>query len=285
MPVSRRDSGIALALFIVALSYFALTATRTLDPRDAGYLLARSAQVVAGAVPHRDFPDVYGPGVFALTAAAMHLGGGEILAIRILLMLVKAAAVVFGFAIARQLVPAGAAGFSSLIAIAYWGRLSTNLNTPYASLFAIPLCLLALWLLLRALERGSPRGVWVAGAIAGVAILFKQSLGLMAVYGMALAIWGIAMLDAVSDPKNVPRSSASVAHLFGWLLAGLLVLVPAGGTELGTSPLPSSIGDCPEAEWGRVCANLPHHGLISQHFTGNRIPCRRLAAPGIFNEG
>ena len=224
--MSRRDSLIALALFVAALCYFALTATRTLDPRDEGYLLARSVQVLAGAVPHRDFPDVYGPGVFALTAAAMYLGDGEILSVRILLMLFKAAAVVLGFAISRQLVPAGAASFASLLAIAYWGRLSSNLNSPYASLFAIPLCLLALWVLLRALERRSLRGHAIAGAIAGSAILFKQSLGLMAVYGLALAIWAIGMLDA-SDSEGERRPSVRLSTLLCWLVAGLLVLAPA----------------------------------------------------------
>ena len=67
----------APALFLVALCYFAQTATRTFDPRDEGYLLGRSVEVAAGAVPHRDFTDVYGPGVFALTGAALRVGAGE----------------------------------------------------------------------------------------------------------------------------------------------------------------------------------------------------------------
>jgi hypothetical protein len=216
----------ALALFVVALCYFALTATRTLDPRDEGYLLARSAQVLAGEVPHRDFPDVYGPGVFALTAVAMKLGDGEILAVRVLLMLFKAAAVVFGFLISRRLAPAAAASFASLLAIAYWGRLSANLNSPYASLFAIPLCLGALWLLLRALERRSWRGHLAAGLVAGAAILFKQSLGLMVVYGMALAIWGATMLEPGSARQERTLSARRWTS-FCWLAAGLLVLAPA----------------------------------------------------------
>ena len=60
--MSRRDLLTALALFALAVGYFSLTATRTFDLRDEGYLLGRSAQVAAGAVPHRDFSDVYGPG-------------------------------------------------------------------------------------------------------------------------------------------------------------------------------------------------------------------------------
>ncbi len=261
--MSRRDSVIALALFVVALCYFALTATRTLDPRDEGYLLARSAQVVAGAVPHRDFPDVYGPGVFAMTATAMYFGDGQILAVRILLMLFKASAVVFGFAISRHLVPAGAASFASLLGIAYWGRLSSNLNSPYASLFAIPLCLLALWMLLRALERRSPWGYVLAGAIGGAAILFKQSLGLMTVYGLALAIWGIGMLE-VGDSARARSRSARASALLCWLAAGGLMLAPALGYL--------SVRDY-------LLHFLPVHGLVAGIAV---LAWRRGGPPGLF---
>ena len=56
--MGRRDLVTALALFGLALAYFSLTSTRTLDLFDEGYLLLRSVQVAAGAVPHRDFADV-----------------------------------------------------------------------------------------------------------------------------------------------------------------------------------------------------------------------------------
>lgn len=224
--MGRRDLVTALVLFVLALAYFSLTATRTFDLRDEGYLLSRSVQVAAGAVPHRDFQDVYGPGVFSVTALALSLGGGEILAIRVLLMVLKALSVVFGFAVARRFAPPWAAVFSSVLAIAYWGRLAANLNTPYAALFTLPLAAAALWLLIRALESGSARRFFFAGVVAGSTVLFKQSLGLMLVYGMLLSLAALALCRPVA--RDVRGAGAQRAMwLGGWLVAGALPVLPA----------------------------------------------------------
>jgi len=227
--VGRRDFVTALVLFALALAYFSLTARRTLDLRDEGYLMSRTVETAAGAVPRRDFSDVYGPGVFALTGAALLLGGGEIVAVRALVAVFKALAVVFGFLIARTFAPPWAAIGSALLGIAYWGRLAANLNTPYGALFTLPLAAAALWSLIRATQSGSPRGFLAAGLIAGVTILFKQSLGLMLAYGMALSIVAVAMCrvarPARRDGPARPASARAALALF--LVAGALPLVPA----------------------------------------------------------
>ena len=98
----RRDSWITLALILFSVGYSSLTFTRTLDLRDEGYLLGRSLEVADGAVPHRDFSDVYGPGVFALSAVALNLGEGRILDVRLLVALFKALAVAASFWLARR---------------------------------------------------------------------------------------------------------------------------------------------------------------------------------------
>ncbi len=227
--MSRRDLLTALALFTVAIGYFSLTATRTFDLRDEGYLLGRSAQVAAGAVPHRDFADVYGPGVLATTGLALRLGGGEILAVRALVVLLKAVAVALGFLVARRAAPFSAALFAAGIAIAYWGRFAENLNTPYAALFTIPLAAAAVWLLIDGLSRRTVRRLLFAGVVAGGAILFKQSLGIMLAYGMILALIAVELL-AASAAVTVRGAGGSrllgVALIVGWLLAGLAPILP-----------------------------------------------------------
>ena len=66
-------------------------------------------------------------------------------------------------------------------------RTTAAINTPYASLYSIPICLLALLVLLRGLSRGSLRGIAAAGGVAALGLLFKQSLGLACAYALGLA--------------------------------------------------------------------------------------------------
>jgi len=214
----RRDSWITLALILFSVGYSSLTFTRTLDLRDEGYLLGRSLEVADGAVPHRDFSDVYGPGVFALSAVALNLGEGRILDVRLLVALFKALAVAASFWLARRFLPGWLAIAVAGIGIAYWGRFSENLNTPYAALFTIPIALVATAVLIRALERDSRAGLFLAGLLAGSGILFKQSLGGLLAYGLGLSI------VAAAGRRGTERGAPGL--LVGWLLAGLLVLLP-----------------------------------------------------------
>ena len=214
----RRDTWITLALIVLSFGYSSLTFTRTLDLRDEGYLLGRSLEVAGGAVPHRDFSDVYGPGVFVASAAALALGDGRILDVRLLVALLKAIAVAASFWLARRFLPLWLAMAVAGIGIAYWGRFSENLNTPYAALFTIPIVLVATGVLIRALERGSRSGLFLAGLLAGTAILFKQSLGGLLAYGLGLSI------VAVACRRGGERGSPGLLAV--WFLAGVLVLLP-----------------------------------------------------------
>jgi hypothetical protein len=217
------DIGISCLLFVAALAYFSLTFTRTFELRDEGFILFEGARTAAGEIPHRDFIDVYGPAVFAVNGLTLWLFDGKILPLRIVLALVKAGAVVLTFLISRLLATRAFAVFGALLAVAYWGRLSWNLNTPYAALYTIPLCMLAVFVLIIALLRGSTRGYFGAGLIAGTAILFKQSLGIFNAYGMLLAVCAVGMLD--EEPTKKSLSVASVA-LALWFLAAIALVMP-----------------------------------------------------------
>jgi hypothetical protein len=233
------DRFVALLLFAVALGYFSLTLHHTFSLNDEGYLLHMSSRVARGEVPHRDFIDIYGPGVLSITSLALWLGDERILAVRWLLALFKAGAVVLTFHILRRLTPRGVAALGALLATAYWGRASINLNTPYGAVYTVPICLLALALLQRAGERRSPRAYLVVGCAAGLAILFKQSLGVMNAYALMLAIWASAMLDAEGKEVDVgqqPGRDVAPARLrmrmpvlLAWGAAAVAVFVPTLG--------------------------------------------------------
>jgi len=96
-------------------------------------------------------------------------------------------------------------------------------NTPYAALYAVPLSLAACWLLTRAHARGRALGFLVSGVVAGCAILFKHTLGLLCVGGLGVAIWCVSVLEA--QPRRGSRSDLAWA-LGPLVLAALAILVP-----------------------------------------------------------
>jgi hypothetical protein len=225
-PRSSRsqEAAVVVSIFLASLAYFNLTAHLTLDLRDEGYLLHTIARVASGEMPHRDFAELYGPGVYAITAPVFSLFGEQVLPLRQLLVVFRAAAVALSYLIARHLVPRRFAMIAAFVSAAYWGRVLWNLNTPYAALFTVPLCMLSLLLLLRGLSR--PRGsVFLASGIAcGAALTFKWSLAAVSAYGMILALCSSTLLHERSSGGRGLRAPALVALL----AAGLALVVPFG---------------------------------------------------------
>jgi hypothetical protein len=228
LPLTRSpEPAIALLIFLAALAYFKSTLHLTLELRDEGFLLYNIARVAHGEIPHRDFIEVYGPGVYAVTAPIFQIFGDRVLPIRELLAVFRAAAVVLSYLIARHLVPRPFALLGAFVAAAYWGRVIWSLNTPYATLFTIPLCMLSLALLLHGQSRGSRSAYVWSGIVCGAALTFKWSLAAMSAYGMVLAICASAMLREPSPPG--PRTHRSLV-LFAWALAGVAIVVPFRST-------------------------------------------------------
>ena len=224
--ISSRDAWTAALLFLVAIAWFSLGVDKTFHVRDEGYLMSRSARVAAGELPHRDFVDVYGPATFVLTGAVVRVLGEDVLGVHWFLAGVKAAAVATGYLVTRAIAPRSFAVFGALLATAFWGRLIWNLNAPYASLYTVALAPLALLALIVAERRRSLAGLFVAGAVAGTTMLFKQSLAGFLVLGMGLALWAIGMLR--EEPPTAHRARETRLALGAWALAGLAVLVPIG---------------------------------------------------------
>ena len=160
------DVEIGALLFVLAFGYFGLTLGRTFDLRDEGYIYYGVKKVAEGAIPHRDFVCLYGPGVYALSAVAYRLFGDEIMGVRLLISAIRAGAVVLAFALACRIAPRRFALIAAGLAAAYWGKVIWNLNTPYAALYTIPLGMAALLILLRAMSRDSLRWFAAAGTAA-----------------------------------------------------------------------------------------------------------------------
>jgi hypothetical protein len=221
--VARLDIALAALVFGLAFAWFCLSLGRSFELSDEGLILYHSARTAAGELPYRDFPDVYGPGVLTVTGLVLEASGGYILPLRFVLAGSKAMAVALTFLVCRFAVPRPFALLGAAVATAYWGRLSWNLNTPYAAVYTIPLCLLACFALVYALRTDRRSVFVVAGVVGGAAVLFKQTLGLVSAYGMLLAVLAVS---ALTGPPGERTRAGAVQFVVVWLLAGVVFVLP-----------------------------------------------------------
>src|SRR5262245_40382405 len=168
---------ILLLVFAGALAWFGRSLHLTLDLRDEGYLFYEIERVASGEIPHRDFRSVYGPLVYAAGAPVYRASGGEVLAVRRQLAMLRALAVVAIYAIARHLVARRFALAAAVLAAAWFGRVLWNLNTPYAALYTVPIALIALWLALRGLARSRNGWLFAAGLASGSQSAISAKIG------------------------------------------------------------------------------------------------------------
>lgn len=210
-------------VFVLALGTFRSTLPFTLELRDEGYIYFNIARAASGEVPHRDFIDTYGPGVYAVTGPVYALFGERILPVRELMAAFRAAGVTCAYLIAARLVPLPFALLAAAVATAFWGRSTYYINVPYAVFFTIPLCMASLVALLRALERGGRAAFFGAGLLCGAGALFKWSLAAVSAFGMGLAILASAML---AEPAVPARHDRRVLFLVAWAAAGCAIVAP-----------------------------------------------------------
>ena len=90
-----------------------------------------------GALVYRDVRHGYGPSVFYLNAALLRLGGDDLLAVRLGLLVVKAAIAGLIFHLARLVASRGIALVIAGLFVAVWSAPLWIYATPYASHYAI----------------------------------------------------------------------------------------------------------------------------------------------------
>lgn len=219
---ARADAAVATLLCLLSLWWFTLAAFHGMELRDEGHVLRLSWLTAQGQVPHRDFSDLYGAGVFEVTGAALGAADGRMIGVRWALVALKVCFVLAVFGIARAFCGRGFASFAGVLAAAFWGRALFNLNSPYATLYTLPLLLFAFWLARRGIDRASARQLFFAGGAVGLAFLFKQSLAFYGGVGIGLAIWIGAWFAAPAASGSAPSRWPAVV----WLVAGGAALLP-----------------------------------------------------------
>lgn len=160
---------------VVAVVYLTLGMDRTVNLFDEGSVLYGGMRVLHGAIPHRDFFTLYGPGQYYVLAALYRLFGPSVLVERAWDTVVRCGAVVLVFVIVRQVSargPALAAAAASLVFLAAVGSYGYPV---FPALLAV---LAGFAFLAPAFGQSNPAGRLIAAGIcAGIALLFRYDVG------------------------------------------------------------------------------------------------------------
>ena len=214
----------ALALLCVAAVYFSLSLPLGLELGDGGMILYPSWRVARGAVPYRDFTQLFGPSLFYANAAVLAVFGPDLYALRWVVLAVKLTTVGLVYLGARRVAGPAWALAAAAFATVLWGAPWWLFTTPYANHFALALCLAGLWLSL-ALPAPLVVRCAAAGLCFGLAATFKQTSGLFGLMALALSLLLAPADERLAGP---PWFAGALGAALRWLtLAGSAAVVIA----------------------------------------------------------
>jgi hypothetical protein len=171
--VSRRELAIGAGLAAAATGLSAFTILRGYGPHDEGLMLAWGRRIADGQWPYRDFWANYTPGQPLVVALLVKLFGPSLLWWRIVRVAVDATVALLAFVYVRR--HAGTAW-----ALGAWVAAAGAMAWPTGPGPNPPALALALGALLVA-----PRRPVAAGALAGLAVVFRPEIGVAAAIGAA----------------------------------------------------------------------------------------------------
>src|SRR5262249_35106767 len=225
----RSRAPVAVAVALVAAACFWPSIRLGLEWVDQGHIVYPIWLVARGALPYRDFHQLYGPSLFFLNGALMRWFGEDLMVLRLGLLVVKVVLVVLVFLLSHRVArPVIALGVTAWL-VAVWCSPLWLFWAPYGVHYTLVLGLAGVAVLL-----GGPASVLralAAGLCFGAAATFKQTTGLLGAAGVAVALASVESpgADALAAPARVLRL-AVVA------VAALLALAyPAGAP--GAAPL------------------------------------------------
>src|SRR3954468_11669334 len=182
--MTARRTGVLLFAAAAALSGFTLL--REIGPHDEGLMLQAAARVADGQLPYRDFWWNYGPGQPFLLGGLWKALGPSLLVWRIVRVALDATVALLVWLLARR-------DASPPVALLAWAAVAAAMAWPTGpgpNPAALALVLGALLL-----ARRSPLG---AGALCGVAALFRPEIAAAGALGVALDGGGVRALLAAA---------------------------------------------------------------------------------------
>jgi hypothetical protein len=203
-------------VFLVSFLVLFLGMTRRPSVFDEGIVLTGAMRVAAGQIPHRDFYALYGPAQFYILAGLFKLFGKFLLVERLFDVFCKALVATTVYASASAYCRRSIAGYAYVVALLWLLGLD---QWPASPMVAVSLLnLIGSILILPVFSgRASARRLFAAGAVAGLASLFRYDTGIALLVVHACAV-SIAVYLRGSGISNRLRTFASTfwAYLFGF---------------------------------------------------------------------
>lgn len=257
-----------LTVWIVSVAYVGARLTRGWVPHDEGTLAQSAQRVLDGQLPHRDYDEIYTGGLAYMDALAFRVFGDNLVAPRIVLLLVFLVWVPAVFYIASRFLGAWGAGGVTLLAAA-WSL--PNYSAAMPSWYNLFFATFGAAALLRFAETDRRRWLVWAGIFAGLSCLIK----IVGLYFVAAALLFLVFREQGNVGGRERGRAYSVLVTAGLLLfVGLLwglVRRHAGPSQLASFVAPGALvtGFLVWTEW-----SVPRDGM------GMRVAAlTRLVAP------
>ncbi|HET8578621.1 MAG TPA: hypothetical protein VFO18_16110 [Methylomirabilota bacterium] len=213
--------GRSAAALVAVFAFFFLISNSPLNIYDEGFVLYAAERIARGEVPYRDFQLHYMPAQFYVVAALFEAVGHSIFVERMWDAAARTLLVAGGFALARTIMPVRPAAAAALLVMLRLGAAGFH---GFAMLPALAFALLSGTCLLAAFP-DARRGLLIAaGALAGVATLFRQDIGGFAVLTAVLLLGAWRWLGLGERPETTPRGTPS--RLLPYALALAAALLP-----------------------------------------------------------
>lgn len=218
-PVGRREWAAVLVAAAVMFAVYAWSGRYWLDMIDEGYFVYLGFRVHAGDLPYRDFDTYYTPGIFYLFAWMFDLFGVSVDPIRVLMSGMRVAWALVLYLLARRVAPWPFALLPFVIVAAV--DTAPVFPEPHPAWPSMLATFATMEVIARHQLSGKLRWLILAGALAGVAMAFKQNIGAFVV----LAIGGYLLLHPRPETGRL-----LILGRFGYLLllaaAATLLLLP-----------------------------------------------------------
>ena len=206
---------------MLALLFLTVAMGRYVNPYDEGLILYGARLVMDGAVPHRDFYFIYGPGQLYVLAALFKIFGTSVLVERIYDSVVRATVAMLVLIIVNRVAPRAQAFIAAAGAVLYLAFFQAYGSAMYSCLAAL---LASAAFLSPALARQAyAPGLFAAGVCAGLAALMRYDVGI-AVAGAEGLILCFHAWHEREHPAQAVRTAIRTLFWFGLGLA--IVVVP-----------------------------------------------------------
>lgn len=237
--------------FIVSLALFMLGMDKTINIYDEGLILTGALRVMAGEIQHRDFYANYGPGQFYLLAGLFKLFDPSVLVLRIYDSVLRAGILLLVWRMATHYVRPWIAVLTTACTF-IWLLVVGGYGYP-----VIPVLLLALAALYVLLRSGTSRAIFAAGALTGLAALFRYDAGGFIAVALSVSLLAMGLMNK--------QSARSILRQLVIYAAGIaIVFVPVAGVYLAIAPLSAFLHDVIifPGKFYNATRALPFPGLV-----------------------